>query len=66
MGGQLPRREVGHAGHPHVLHGRGELEGVRVLGVRRVAVLGGLHLHLGQQSTATVGVFIMLGRGGRV
>ena len=59
---------MGHGGHPHVLHGRGELEGVRVLrvGTGGVAVLGGLHLHLGQQSTATVGVFIMLGRGGRV
>ena len=66
MGSQLPRREVGHGGHPHVLHGRGELEGVGVLAVRRVAVLAGLHLHLGQQGTATVGVFIMLGRGGRV
>ena len=60
---------MGHGGHPHVLHGRGELEGVRVLGVGTggVAVLAGLHLHLGKQSrAATVGVFIMLGRGGRV
>ena len=57
---------MGHGGHPHVLHGRGELEGVGVLAVRRVAVLAGLHLHLGQQSTAALGVFIMLGRGGRV
>ena len=61
MGCELPRREVGHGAHPHVLHGRGELEGVGVLGVCRVAVLGGLHLHLCQQGTATVRVFIMLG-----
>ena len=59
---------MGHGGHPHVLHGRGEAQGVGVLGVgpRGVAVLGGLHLHLGQQCTAAVGVFIMLGRGGGV
>lgn len=65
---QLPWWEVGHVGHAHVLHGRGELEGVGVLGVwprhAPAPVLAGLHVHLGQQGAT--GVLLMLRGGGRV
>lgn len=57
MSSQLPGRQVAHAGHAHVLHGRGE-DGV--LAVSGVAVLGGgLHVHVGEQGAGVC--LVMLG-----
>ena len=60
---QLPGREVGHAGHAHVLHGRREHGGVLAL-VLAGERAGRLHVHLGKQGPG-LGL-VMLGGRGRV